>query len=190
MAIFQRRHHAHRTVALVFFHGLGGCRLERALGLRHRLALRLCRGEVFATCKRVDLRDFPCRVIDDHLRELGALHRVDGQLQLVVVHFVLRGNRPAFTRAGAQPFLQGELHVLQRLGELRVLRVVVLLRPAWWTISAMTFTRRSLIPNRLTSVSNVQSSPWWPKSAPRTSNGTPFRAASAASANANFASGS
>src|SRR2546428_8846565 len=33
-------------------------------------------------------------------------------------------------------------------------------RSASWTISAMTFTRRSLIPNRLTSVSNVQSSPW------------------------------
>jgi hypothetical protein len=47
-----------------------------------------------------------------------------------------------------------------------------------------------LSPNRLTSVSNVQSSPWWPKSAPSTSNGIPLRAASAASANANVASGS
>src|SRR2546422_1026370 len=190
MAILERWHHAYHPIPLVLLHRFGGRRLERALGLRHRLALRLRRGKVFGARDRVDLRDLPCRVIDDHLRELGALHRVDGQLQLVVVHFVLRGDRPAFTCAGAQPFLQGELHVLQRLGELRVLRVVVLLRPASGTISAMTFTRRSLIPNRLTSVSNVQSSPWWPKSAPSTSNGMPFRAASAASANANFASGS
>src|SRR2546422_10371698 len=46
-------------------------------------------------------------------------------------HFVLRGDRPAFTCTGAQPFLQGKLHVLQRFGELCVLWVVVLLRPAW-----------------------------------------------------------
>src|SRR5439155_2795663 len=41
MAIFERRHHAYYTVPLVLFHGLGGGRRKRALGLRHRLALPL-----------------------------------------------------------------------------------------------------------------------------------------------------
>src|SRR5213083_1397881 len=110
---------------------LGGGRVERALGLGHRLALRLRRREVCVMRDRLRLGDLPGLVIDDHLGELVALHRVDRELQLVVLDFVLRGDRRAFFRTRLQALLERRLDALQRLGQFRALLVVVRLRPTY-----------------------------------------------------------
>src|SRR5438552_5407034 len=130
MSILQRGHDAHRAVARVRLHGLGRGGDERPLGLRHGLTLRLRRGEVLGARERLDLGDLAGRGIDDDLRERGALHRVDGELQVVLVDLELRRDRLALSRTGLETALQRHLRGLQRLGKLGVLLVVVLLRPA------------------------------------------------------------
>src|SRR3990170_1301979 len=63
-------------------------------------------------------------------------------------------------------------------------------RSAACTISASAASRRSASPPRRSSVSNVQSSPAWPSSAPTTSNGIASAGSASAGANRNSASGS
>src|SRR5439155_12040175 len=67
---------------------------------------------------------------DDHLRELVTFLRVDRELELAFLELVLRRNWRSLARTGLEAALHRHLRVLQRLGELRVLLVVVpLLRP-------------------------------------------------------------
>src|SRR5438132_5770890 len=102
MTVLQRGHDADHAVARVRLHGRAGGGGERPLGLRHRLPLRLRRGQVFGARDRIDLGHLAGRVIDDDLRERGALHRVDGELQVVLVDLVLRRDRLALSRTGLE----------------------------------------------------------------------------------------
>src|SRR5712691_8021124 len=130
MTVLQGGHDADDAVPLVLLHGLGRRGIEGALGLGHRLALGLRRREIVAAGDRLGLRHFTRLVVHDDLGELLPLHRVDGQLELSVLHLILRRNRPAFLRTCSEPALERDLCVPQRLGEFRMLRVVGLLRPA------------------------------------------------------------
>src|SRR2546422_3543900 len=132
MTVLQRGHDADDAVALVLLHGLGRSRIEGPLRFGHRLALRLRRREVAAAGDRRRLRDLPGLVIDYHLGERVTLHRVDRELQLAVLDLVLRGDRLAFFGAGRQPALQRDLGVFQRLRELGMLLVAIVLGPSYW----------------------------------------------------------
>src|SRR5712692_6687690 len=130
MAVLQGGHDTDDAVPLVLLHGLGRRRIEGALRLGHRLALSLRRREIVAAGDRLGLRHLARLVVHDDLGELVALHRVDGQLELSVLHFILSRNRLAFLRTCGESPLERDLCVPQCLGEFRMLRVVGLLRPA------------------------------------------------------------
>src|SRR2546426_4791756 len=131
VAVLQRGKDADDAIAFVLLHRFGGGRVERALGLGHRLALRLRRREVCVMRDRLCLGDLPGLVIDDHLGEVVTFHRVDGELQLAFLHLVLRRDRLAFLGARRQALLERRLDALQRLGQFRALLVVVRLRPTY-----------------------------------------------------------
>src|SRR5882724_4444126 len=90
VAILDGRHHTHRPISLVLLCGLIGRRPKRALGLDHRLALRLGSRQVVAARDRLRLCDLPGRGIDNNLRKSRTLLGVDRQLQLAVLHLILR----------------------------------------------------------------------------------------------------
>src|SRR5262249_3647727 len=102
----------------------------RPLRLGHRLALGLRGRVVLARGDWLCFGDLPRLVIDDDLGELVALHRVYGELQLAVLDLVLPGDWLPFFGARREATLQRDLGVLQRLGQLGVLLVIRLLRPA------------------------------------------------------------
>ena len=126
MAILQRRHDADGAVPFVLLHRLGGRGVERALGFGHCFTLSLGVCEIVALSDRLRLRNLPGLVVHDHLGELVALHGVDGELELAVLHFVLRGDRLTFLCAGRQPTLERDLRVIQCLRQLRMLLVRLL----------------------------------------------------------------
>src|SRR5215471_11047201 len=89
VVVLHRRHDGHGAESRVGLHGLGGRRGERALGLRHHLALGPRVLEVVVLGDRLGLGDLPGLVVDDHLGELLAPHRVHRELQLAVLDLVL-----------------------------------------------------------------------------------------------------
>src|SRR5712692_92676 len=103
MAVLQRGHDTDDAVSLVLLHGLGRRRIERPLRLGHRLALCLRRREIVAARDRLRLRHLARLVVHDDLGELLPLHRVHGQLELPVLHLILRRNRLAFLRTCREP---------------------------------------------------------------------------------------
>src|SRR5713226_8969807 len=132
MAVLQGGHDTDDAVPLVLLHGLGRRRIEGALRLGHRLALSLRRREIVAAGDRLGLRHLARPVIHNHFGELVALHCVNGQLELSVLHFILRRNRLAFLHACGKSTLQRDLCVAQRFGQLGMLRVAGILRPTHW----------------------------------------------------------
>src|SRR6266542_5562848 len=116
MAVFQCGPDTDDAVPLVLLHGLGRRGIEGSLRLGHRLALSFRRREIVAAGDRLGLRHLASLVIHNDFGELVPLHRVDGQLELSVVHFIRRRNRLAFLRACCESALQRDLCVAQRLG--------------------------------------------------------------------------
>src|SRR6266446_2348074 len=118
IASFHQRHVGHGMLVLhcghdtddavsgVLLRGLRGCSLEGSLRLGHRLALSLRRREIVAAGDRLGLRHLAGLGIHNHFGELVALHCVNGQLELSVLHFILRRNRLAFLHACGKSTLQ------------------------------------------------------------------------------------
>src|SRR2546427_823137 len=78
---------------------------------------------------RVRLRDLPRRVVDNNLRKSRTLLRVDRQLQLAVLHLILRRNWRPGCCTGRDSGLQRDLRRAERFGEFGVLFGLVLLGP-------------------------------------------------------------
>src|SRR5438477_10378565 len=110
--LLHGRHDADNAVSFVFLDRLGGGRPQRPLGLGHGFALLLGVREIVSLGDRLRFGDLAGLVVDDHFGEVGALHRVDRQLQLAVLHLVLRRDRLAFLRAGGESTFQWNLGVL------------------------------------------------------------------------------
>ncbi len=130
MTVFQRGHDTDDTVSLVPTRGLGRGGIEGPLRLDHCFALGFCCRKILATGDRLGLCNLAGLVVHDDLGELVPLHRVDGKLKHPVLHFILRRNRFAFLGTCRESTLQRDLRGPQRLGKLRMLRVVGLLRHA------------------------------------------------------------
>src|SRR6266436_8452479 len=132
MPVFQRGHDTDDAESGVLLRGLRRCSLEGSLRLSHRLALSLRRREIVAAGDRLGLRHLARPVIHNHFGELVALHCVNGQLELSVLHFILRRNRLAFLHACGKSTLQRDLCIAQRFGQLGMLCVAGILRPTHW----------------------------------------------------------
>src|SRR3989442_10565739 len=90
------------------------------MALDHRLALRLGGRQVVAARDRLRLRDLPRRVVDNNLRKSRPLLRVDRQLQLAVLHLILRRNWRPGCCTGRESGLQRDLRRAERFGEFGV----------------------------------------------------------------------
>src|SRR5437870_3423140 len=95
----------------------------------HRLALGLGGHQVVAARDRLRLRDLPRRVVDNNLRKSRTLLRVDRQLQLAVLHLILRRNWRPGCCTGRESGLQRDLRRAERFGEFGVLFGLILLGP-------------------------------------------------------------
>src|SRR5713101_4019929 len=90
MAVLHCGHDTDDAVSGVLLRGLRRCSLGGSLGLSHCLALSLRRREIVAAGDRLGLCHLARPVIHNHFGELVALHCVNGQLELSVLHFILR----------------------------------------------------------------------------------------------------
>src|SRR4051812_10469761 len=105
-AVPQRGDRAHGAEAAVRLDGVLDRLVERPLRPRHRPLLRLGILLVVTRSDRLGFLDRAGLVVDDHLLEPVALHRVDGQLQPTVRDLVPAGDRLPLALAGLEALVQ------------------------------------------------------------------------------------
>src|SRR5262249_55258989 len=101
--------HAHRAEGGGLARGLLHRFSQRDLCLRHRGALRPSRGEIAGFCEWLDCGAFAGGVIDQHLRKLAVLCRVDRELEPAVLDLAIARDRLTFLFARGQSLLQADL---------------------------------------------------------------------------------
>src|SRR6266851_1413853 len=124
LTILECRKDAHRTKSRIALQSFCESGVKRLLRLCHRLVLCSCRRKVFTTRDDFGLGGLSCFVVDNDLRKITALGRVDRQLQLTVFDLKFRRNGFAFARAGGQALIEGHVRLGHCLREFSALLVL------------------------------------------------------------------
>src|SRR6516162_6470517 len=93
VAFTDRWSDAHRPITRVRQLCAVNGSFQRSSRLAAGLHLALRMREVSAVGDRLTFSDLAGALIDENFRELPVLRRVDGKLEVSVIHFVLAGNR-------------------------------------------------------------------------------------------------